>query len=808
MSLFPRARERARGSAPRTALRSAVAGVALVSALVAGGTAYAAPVPSPSKDWTIEPVRGGGHRVTLRLDEPLPVRDAAPELAVDGVSLGAAQESPDGKTLTLVTTDPRAARATSVQVAWNGEVPTETEAPARKGAPAPAAPKKKKPVPADPATPGKDRVLKTSYDLGDTAVTLSGIGGRPAEIRADVFLPDRPGRRPLVLFLHGRHSACYNPTTRQTSNSQWPCPEGQRPIDSFTGYEGPARVLASHGYAVVSISANGVNATDNPFSEDRGALARGELVMKHLDLLDAATHGKGGEKALIDIFKNRLDMNDIGLMGHSRGGEGVVKAALLNDGRKHPYGIKAVLPLAPTDFARATLPNIPMSVLLPYCDGDVSNQQGQHFYDDTRYADPKERAFMSSLMVMGVNHNFFNTEWTPGVAVAPASDDWSRQTDPVCGNTAPSRLTPAEQYAVGTAYISGFFRLVQGGEKAFLPLFDGSGGTAASAGRAIVHGVARPPASKRLDVATFTTLPDSVKIEGSATGGICAGMNNGSPQSGLPSCATTLTTAQAPSWTPATYGPNVPSTPVLRFFWTDTTGAVRATLPKNARNVSGYDALTFRAALDEGSSSGDLAVTVTDRAGRSATVKVSDVSEALTPFPGTASPLPKTWLRTVRIPLDSLKRVDLKNLLDVRIAGASAAGGAYLADLAFTNADEGRTRTGGLPQVSVESLTVPEGDGPGIATMTLRLSSRAKEPVRVQVQTLASGAAAVVTQAAQEVVIPAGKTSATFQVPVRGDTTPASGPQSYQVVASVPVNAVVGAGFARLVVIDDDDQAA
>ncbi|MFD0852809.1 hypothetical protein ACFQ07_11265, partial [Actinomadura adrarensis] len=210
---------------------------------------------------------------------------------------------------------------------------------------------------------------------------------------------------------------------------------------------------------------------------------RAELVMHHLDLLDAATRGKGGDQTLVDMFKGRLDMGDIGLMGHSRGGEGVVKAALLNDARKDPYGIEAVLPLAPVDFARSTLPNIPMSVLLPYCDGDVSNQQGQHFYDDTRYSDPGERAFMSSLMMMGVNHNFFNTEWTPGVAVAPANDDWRNQSDPVCGNTSPSRLTPSEQYQVGTTYIAGFFRLVQGRETEFLPLFDGSGGTAPSAGR-------------------------------------------------------------------------------------------------------------------------------------------------------------------------------------------------------------------------------------------------------------------------------------------------------------------------------------
>jgi hypothetical protein len=296
-----------------------------------------------------------------------------------------------------------------------------------------------------------------------------------------------------------------------------------------------------------------------------------------------------------------------------------------------------------------------------------------------------------------------------------------------------------------------------------------------------------------------------VRIEGAATGGICAGMNNGSPQSGLPTCATTLSTAQAPSWTPATYGPNIPSTPVLRFFWSDTTGAVKASLPEDAGDVTGFDALTFRAALDERQTSGDLAVTVTDREGGSATVKVSDVSDALTPFPGTTSPLGKTWLRTVRIPLASLDGVDPAAVQDVSISGASATGGVYLADLAFSDASEGRTRTGGLPQVSVENLTVPEGDEPGIATMTLRLSSRTNVPVRVNVQTLTAGSAApVIAQAAREVVIPSGAATATFQVPVQGNTTVAAGVQSYQVVVSVPVNAVIGGGFARLIVTDDE----
>ncbi|WP_143044173.1 hypothetical protein [Nonomuraea jiangxiensis] len=778
---------------------------ALLSTQLLAGPAHADPPASGTGAdgaWSVESVEGG-YRVILRLDAPLPVRDAVPELAVNGTSLGPAEESPDGTTLTVTTTDPAAAAASSVDVAWNGEVPAQA---AQRATPQLSPPQvtRKKPghdLPVDPSARGRYTVVHDEYDLGDTAITLQGLGGRPAEIRAKVYLPkEARGERPLVVFLHGRHSACYNPVTRTTSNSTWPCPAEQQPIASYTGYDGPADVLASHGYAVVSVSANGVNAADNPFSEDRGALARGEVVMRHLDLLAAAERGHG-DPAMVRLFKGRLDLDDIGLMGHSRGGEGVVKAALMNAGRPKPYGIKAVLPLAPTDFARATLPGVPMAVILPYCDGDVSNQQGQHFYDDSLYAVDDDPAFRSSLMMMGANHNFFNTEWTPGVATAPASDDW-RAPDPVCGTGAPDRLSPAEQYAAGTAYIAGFFRLVQGDEEPLLSLFDGSGGTAASAGRTVVHAVAQAPARNRLDVAPFTSASVPFRVSGSATASVCASMLDRSPQSGLPACASRLTTSQAPSWTPATYAGNVTATPVLRFAWSDTTGQVRVPVPK--RKPAGDDVLTFRAALDENATGADLAVSLVDDRGRSATVNVSDVSDALTPFPGTASPLPKTWLRTVRIPLSSLRGIDPRDVREIRLRGVSPAGGVYLSDLAFSDVEVGRSELDELPQVAIHGVTVPEGDGPGTATLRLTLSERTTEPVTVHIQSISSGTAPVVTTLAQQVVIPARSTSVTFTVPVTGNTTPAAAEQSYQVVASVPANAVIGSGFTRLVATDDD----
>ncbi len=64
-------------------------------------------------------------------------------------------------------------------------------------------------------------------------------------------------------------------------------------------------------------------------------------------------------------------------------------------------------------------------LLLPYCDGDVSSQQGQHMNDDSRYAFDDD-VLRTDVWVMGANHNFFNTVWTPPSQYPlSSSDDWS-----------------------------------------------------------------------------------------------------------------------------------------------------------------------------------------------------------------------------------------------------------------------------------------------------------------------------------------------------------------------------------------------
>ena len=174
----------------------------------------------------------------------------------------------------------------------------------------------------DPAAPGPLAVTRAEYNFGDTAFTPTNFPG-PVELLASVHYPTNlsGGPFPLIVLLHGRHATCF---TGGTAFLQWPCTmAGSQPIPSYKGYDYVAEILASHGYVVVSISANGINAKDNQV-RDLGALARAELIQKHLDIWNSFNTTGGapfGTK-----FVGKVDMSRIGTMGHSRGGEGVVRA--------------------------------------------------------------------------------------------------------------------------------------------------------------------------------------------------------------------------------------------------------------------------------------------------------------------------------------------------------------------------------------------------------------------------------------------------------------------------------------------------
>jgi len=120
-------------------------------------------------------------------------------------------------------------------------------------------------VPVDPAAPGKLATKRLSYSLRGLNINSTDFPV-PLEVVGEVTQPEslKSGvKYPLVLFLHGRHATCYQggPEGSDTAGS-WPCPDGYDPIPSHEGYRYVADILASHGYVVVSISANGINGQD------------------------------------------------------------------------------------------------------------------------------------------------------------------------------------------------------------------------------------------------------------------------------------------------------------------------------------------------------------------------------------------------------------------------------------------------------------------------------------------------------------------------------------------------------------------
>ncbi|MEU4194771.1 Calx-beta domain-containing protein [Kribbella sp. NPDC026611] len=781
-------------------------------------TATAAPPVQPpsvaqGNHWDVKPV-AGGYQLSLRLDAPAPMRASLPLLAVDGKPLGVARQSPDRRTLTLVSTDPAVLTARDVRLVWSGDLGKESVGKGR--AKATAGPtdadwlkaRRGPLLPSDPGALGKYKVDTTEYNLGDEAVYLPGLGHK-SELRGKVYSPHGAvGPRPVVIFLHGRHEVCYgNPTKPPSENDKpWPCPAGMKAIPSYRGYDAPATALASNGYQVISISANAINGWDSG-AYDAGAQARAELILDHLALWRKWSTIGGGP--FRHAFVGKLNLQNVGLMGHSRGGEGVARAAVLNADRGGQYGIRAVLPLAPTDFARATVPGVAMSVVLPYCDGDVSDLQGQKFYDDTRYSVTGDNAPRSTVTVMGANHNFFNTEWTPGQSTAPSNDDWGGEgSESPCGPKYAGRLAPKEQQAVGTAYIAGFFRLQLGHEKQFLPQFDGSDSRAASAGKAVVRVVSQEPLATRRDVNHLDTALPAGAVTGKVKATVCAGVSPSTPaRAATPACMVSDDWANAPHWVAAWFAAKTPTTAVTKLTWTGTNGVVRIAVPAAQRDVRRYAALSFRAAPDPvGAPKTDLSVRVVDGHGGAAVVPVSSVSDALVRMPGNNDVgLPKNMLRTVRIPLATLKGVDLRDVRAVELRTDKAAtGSAYVSDLTFSSPSLGFSAPAAvLPKLSASSVTVKEGNqGTQNLDFWVTMSRPSIRPVSVYVESNGD-LGQTVGAVAKQLVFKPGQTRQKVTVPVKSNTRD-SYDLPFELVLSAPHEGLLDGSFGHGLVLDDD----
>ncbi|MGW4144815.1 hypothetical protein ACWELV_50485, partial [Streptomyces mirabilis] len=484
--------------------RIAVTAVAVLAALT--GSPGLAQAQHPSK---VEPLtqradsalppgwrvtgKGVARELVWRSDRAVPVGDARVEFHAAGRLLGLPKEAEDGHTFQLALHGATPLKDLQVLAAGRrldapadntGERPRNSLTVAQPPAPLPA-------NSVDPGRPGGYRTVTGEYHLDP--VKLPGFA-RPVEMQAVVVAPTgATGRRPLALFLHGRHATCFKPGGSEDDVTlEWPCSAGTQPIPSHRGYLTDQKLLASQGYVTVSISANGINGQDGDV-EDGGAQARSSLVRQHLARWAGwAAHPSTAPAAVPDAAK--ADLSRVLLVGHSRGGEGVNRAAMdslypppaAQDGYRGPvrWKIRGTVLIGPTIFGQNPVADVPSTTILPGCDGDVSDLQGEVYVDGTRGVG-RGTALHSAVYVVGADHNFFNTEWTPGKSEAPSFDDFwddpEQRPDPVCSTGARTRLTADQQHQAGATYIAAAARLFVAGDDRVRPLLDGSGRRAPSA---------------------------------------------------------------------------------------------------------------------------------------------------------------------------------------------------------------------------------------------------------------------------------------------------------------------------------------
>lgn len=548
----------------------------------------------------------------------------------------------------------------------------------------------------DPALPGSLSVSSMEYNLGDLAYTTPTFP-LPLEIRGSVHYPSTlsAGPFPVLMFLHGRHETTFQTSTPSNSNGDWPPAAGYESITSFQGYDYMAQLMASHGYIVISISANAINADDNSLA-DRGMPARADLMQHHLDLWNAWNTVGGAPFGT--TFVGALDLTRIGTMGHSRGGEGAVRHALLNASLGSPYGIKAVLALAPVDFGRFILNDIPFLNIAPYCDGDVDDLQGVHFYDDSRYSDLTDEAPKHNILMMGTNHNFYNTVWTPGLYPAGTADDWDdymSSTTAHCGSASASskRLTPAEQQATFKAYGSAFFRVYVGNETTFKPILevdDRIPPVSSTLDSTQVFVSYHAPASDRLDINRIeteaseltNTAGGAVTQNGLAKFDVCA------DDAAEIDCSVSSFHAKEPhSGSGTTLG-----MPQMGMRWNNTTDWYQNALPLAYQNLSLYDALQFRVGIDYSESTSGQALNFTiqliDGSGGTSNVLVDDHTNTLYWPPGSfPAELPKMMLNTVKVPLSAFSGIDMTQVQYIKFlydVAAPITGSIYISDLSLT----------------------------------------------------------------------------------------------------------------------------
>lgn len=753
------------------------------------GSSVARAVRAAPDGWRVIPT-GSGVTVVWRSRTPVPLRDAAVELRLGNRVLGTARPSADGRTFTVRLTGPLPGPASALRVTAGGlalDADGRAVLPRSTSAAVPPRGAGIRPTTTsvlDPGVPGPYATTRSNYDL--TGLDIPGFPA-PVEVVGAVVSPvGAPGARPLVLILHGRHSTCYKNGPHGRSDGNWPCRPGWTPVPSHLGYLGTQRLLASQGYVTVSIAANGINGQDWA-AADGGAEARSLLVRHHLGLWHTWTTTGGAPFG--HRFVGDVDLSHVLLVGHSRGGEGVNRAAV-DSAPSDPWHIDGQVLIGPTAFGRQTALGVDTTVLLPYCDGDVSDLQGQQYVDQVRDllpVDQADPALRSAVLVMGANHNYFNREWTPGQSDAPSWDDWWNSDDPACGTAA--RLSPGHQRTVGAVYTATSAAAFVERRPRALALLNGGSGRPASLGDATTY-VAALGARRSAVYYPSDVLPAPRAVGAEAV--VCEGYRTSAP---LPVCLRRYSPETEPHFLPMYWVQGAPAPVALRVTWEQPGGRVVVPLGGTV-DLDGSTSLEMRVAVAPGGGPARFRVVAVDQSGQPHPLGVHRLDQ----LPGGRGNV-KVWAQELHLPLADSGAGALTDLRALRLVPLSAHGSLVLLDVHGLQPGRSSTPVSTLPRADVSDATFVEGNS-GTHTELVHISLSGPVTGGEQLWVQPPDPDYLGLPGALVTLTP-GQTEVTVPVTVSGDTR-----DDYDIEGTVAVQALRGVTtgtYIGSVVITDDD---
>jgi dienelactone hydrolase len=272
-----------------------------------------------------------------------------------------------------------------------------------------------------------------------------GFGLSDAPLNGLVWAPVGDGPFPIALIVHGNHG-----------------------MEDFSdaGYAYLGELLASRGILTVSVDENFINGTWSGDFQGKEMPLRAWLLLEHLKLWREWNTATG------HTFFGRVDMQNVALLGHSRGGEAVSIAFAYNTLSHYPddatvefdYGfrIRSLVAIAQVDqryHRRVKLENVNFLTLHGSYDSDEPAYHGIRQLNRIELNDDNYWV-KSGVYIHGANHGQFNTGWGRTDFSPPGS--WLLNLAPI--------IDGEIQRQAAKTYISAFLAATLQGDQRYLAL--------------------------------------------------------------------------------------------------------------------------------------------------------------------------------------------------------------------------------------------------------------------------------------------------------------------------------------------------